>query len=72
MVSPHLNLKGFADGHSVNISFKAKDQDQEKHCITNLENCSVSINDGMNQNRLKMNSENLYCLVLLNFYHIAL
>ena len=57
VVSPPLNLNGFADDHAVNISFKAKDQDQEKHCITNLENCSVSINDWMNQNRLKMNSE---------------
>ena len=57
MVSPPLNLNGFADDHSINISFKANDQDQEKHCITNLENCSVSINDWMNQNRLKMNSE---------------
>ena len=57
VVSPPLNLNGFADDHSINISFKAKDQDQEKCCITSLENCSVSINDRMIQNRLKMNLE---------------
>ena len=28
----------------------AKDQDQEKHCITKLEHCSVLINDWINQN----------------------
>ena len=54
-VSPPLNLNGFADDHSINISFKAKDRDHEKCCITSLENCAVSINDWMNQNRLKMN-----------------
>ena len=43
VVSPPLDLNGFTNDHLVNISFKAKDQ--EKHCITNLENCCVSIND---------------------------
>ena len=57
VVSPPLNLNGFANDHSINISFKEKDRDQEKCCITSLKNCSVSINDWMNQNRLKMNSE---------------
>ena len=55
VVSPSLNLNRFTDDHSINISFKAKDQDHEKCCITSLENCDVSINDWMNQNRLKMN-----------------
>ena len=50
-------MGGFTDDHSANISFKAKDRDKEKCCITKLENCSISINDWMNQNRLKMNSE---------------
>ena len=55
VVSPPLNLNGFPDDHSINISFKAKDRDHEKCCITSLENCAISINDWMNQNRLKMN-----------------
>ena len=53
VVSPPLDLNRFANDHSVSISFKSKDQHQEKCCITNLENCSVSINDWMKQNRLK-------------------
>ena len=55
MVPLPLNLNWFADDHSINISFKAKDQDHEKSCIIRLENCAVSINDWMNQNRLRMN-----------------
>ena len=57
MVSPPLKLNGFADDHSINISFKAKDQDLEKSCIIRLESCAVAINDWMNQNRLRMNSD---------------
>ena len=36
---------------------QAKDRNHEKCCITSLENCSASINDWMNQNRLEMNSD---------------
>ena len=57
MVPPPLELNGFADDHSINMSFKAKDTNHEKYCITSLENCAISINDWMNQNRLKMNSD---------------
>ena len=57
VVSLLLKLNGFADDHSINISFKAKDQDLEKSCIIRLENCAVAINDWMNQNRLRMNSD---------------
>ena len=57
MVSLPLKINGFADDHSINISFKAKDHDLEKSCIIRLENCVVAINDWMNQNRLKMNSD---------------
>ena len=53
VVLPALDLDRFAYDHLVNTSFKAKDQNQKKHCITNLKNCSASINDWMNQNRLK-------------------
>ena len=59
VISPPLNLNGFAEDHSINISFKAKDQNHEKCCITSLENCAVSINDWMNQNRLKMNLDKM-------------
>ena len=45
VLSTPLNLNGFADDHSINISFKAKDQNHEKCCITSLENCATSIND---------------------------
>ena len=55
VVSPPLKINGFADDHSINISFKAKDHDLEENCIIRLENCAVAINDWMNQNRLKMN-----------------
>ena len=74
VVSPPLNLNGFADDHTVNISFKAKDRDQEKCYITSFKKVSVSVNDWMNQNKLKMNwrRQSLYCLVYLTFYLTAL
>ena len=55
VVSPSIELHGFADDHMIKDSFKPT-ADQECRAIQTLEQCTSDIKDWMDVNRLHMDS----------------
>ena len=51
------DLNGFADDHNVKKSFGAGNKVDEEAVISDLELCTTRINEWMNINRLKMNTD---------------
>ena len=51
VVSPSIELHGFADDHMIKDSFKPN-ADQESRVILTLEKCTSNIKDWMDANRL--------------------
>ena len=54
--SRDCNLNGFADDHSLHNSFSAGDVEEERKCISDIEDTLSDIDTWMKSNRLKMNS----------------
>ena len=55
VIPPDLQLSGFADDHSVRISFKASNREEEFNTVTSMEACMLNIKNWMDEMRLKMN-----------------
>lgn len=54
-IPPSISVYGFADDHIASKCFKPTNE-SEKKAIKQLEQCSTTINNWMNQNKLKMNT----------------
>ena len=59
-----VNILGYADDHSIYDAFDPNVAFSEQGVISNLEKCLVSVNDWMNSNRLKMNTDKTEFLLL--------
>ena len=53
----NISIMGYADDHSLYDCFSANDREAEHASIEKLKYCLVDVNDWMNYNRLKMNSD---------------
>ena len=56
VIPPSISVYGFADDHVAQKRFKPTSREVEVRSINELEQCAISINDWMNNNKLKMNS----------------
>jgi len=56
VIPPSISVYGFADDHIAQKRFKPTSREVEVRSINELEQCAISINDWMNNNKLKMNS----------------
>lgn len=55
VIPPAITVYGFADDHTANIRFKPTPA-EEASAIQDLQNCAITINNWMNNNKLKMNN----------------
>ena len=55
VMSPSVTVYGFADDHTANTRFRSNPI-SERDAVQKLEKCAMSINNWMNENKLKMNS----------------
>ena len=55
VIPSDLQLCGFADDHSVRISFNASKREEELNTLTSMEACMHNIKNWMDEMRLKMN-----------------
>lgn len=64
IVPPSMSVYGFAGDHLANKRFRPDSVNSELHSIKELEDCALSINSWMRENKLKMNNskQNLLCL----------
>ena len=65
-----IDLNDFADDHNVKKSFGAGNKVDEKAVISDLELCTTRINEWMNVNRLKMNTDKTEFILLGSRYHL--
>ena len=65
-----IDLNGFADDHNVKKSFGAGNKVEEKEVISVLESCTTKINEWMNVNRLKMNTDKTEFILFGSRYHL--
>lgn len=56
VIPPSITVRGFADDHTADKQFCPSDPGTEENAKYELEQCSLTINDWMNQNKLKMNA----------------
>ena len=63
-----VRLNAFADDHSLNYAFKARNREQAK-TMNCLEQCLLNVNRCMNQNRLKMNTDKTKFILLGSQQH---
>ena len=59
-----IDLNGFADDYNVKKSFRTGNKVDEKEVISDLELCTTRINNWMNVNRLKMNTDKMEFICL--------
>ena len=64
-----IDLNGFVDDHNVKKAFKAGNKEDEEEVISDLEMCTTRINNWMNVNRLKMNTDKME-FILFETYHL--
>ena len=63
-------LNGFADDHNVKKSFRAGNKVDEEEVISDLEMCTTRINNWINVNRLKMNTDKMEFILFGSSYHL--
>jgi hypothetical protein len=56
VIPPSISVYGYADDHIAHKNFRPATQNSETKVIKDIENCAITINDWMNQNKLKMNT----------------
>ena len=56
VIPPSISVYGFADDHIANKRFRPTSVTNELNAIKDLEQCAVTINSWMNENKLKMNT----------------
>ena len=54
-----INIHSFDDDHTLKDKFKIGNHNEEKKCISNLENCAIEVKDWMDKNRLHMNDDKM-------------
>ena len=55
VIPPHISVYGFADDHTANIRFTPTPS-MERKAIQDLQDCTITINNWRNGNKLKMNN----------------
>ena len=65
-----IDLNGFADDHNVKEAFKAGNKVDEEEVISDLEMCITRINNWVNVNRLKMNTDKMEFILFGSRYHL--
>ena len=65
-----IDLNGFADDHDVKKAFKAGNKVDEEKVISDLEMYITRINNWMNVNRLKMNTDKTEFMLFGSRYHL--
>ena len=56
VIPPTISVYAFADDHIASRRFKPTSVSSECNAIEDLQQCAVTINDWMNENKLKMNT----------------
>ena len=54
-----VDIHSFANNHALKDKFKIGSHNEEKKCISNLENCAIEVKDWMDKNRLCMNDDKM-------------